>query len=151
MSEKISYGKKVDLALATFVKLARAYSTVERKVVDHARTFGLTSAQFAVIESLGHLGEMTIGILCEKMLVSGGNMTLVLDNLEKSGLIKREHSQTDRRAINIKLTQKGKSLFDEIFIQHAKYIGTVMDVITEDEQKQLGVLLKKLGLAVKKL
>ncbi len=151
MEEKISYGHKTDLALGTFVKLARAYATVERKIVDHARTFGLTSAQFSVIESLGHLGEMTIGTLCEKMLVSGGNMTLVLDNLEKGGLIKREHSKSDRRAINIKLTQKGKKLFDDIFIQHAKYITTIMDVITEEEKKELSALLKKLGLGVKNL
>lgn len=144
------YGHKVSLALNTWVKLARAYSSFSKKSIDNIRTFGLTQPQFGVIEALGHLGPMKIGVLCDKMLVSGGNMTLVLDNLEKHSLIERVHSKEDRRAIVVQLTKKGQELFDEIFSAHAFYIADLMNVLDEREQIELGKLLKKLGSSIMK-
>ncbi len=145
------YGKKVDLALTTWVKLARAFSSFNRKSVESIRSFGLTQPQFAVIEVLGHLGQLKVGELCDKMLVSGGNMTLVLDNLEKLGYIERTHSKEDRRAINVNLTSHGLKTFEEVFKIHAENISRFMNVLSADEQKDLGDLLKKLGLEVSKL
>lgn len=97
------YGKKIDLALSTWVKLARAYSSFDKKSSESIKEFGLTQPQFAVVEVIGHLGSLKIGELCDKMLVTGGNMTLVLDNIEKLGYIERVPSREDRRAINIQL------------------------------------------------
>ncbi len=145
------YGKKIDLALSTWVKLARAYASFSKKSFQNIRSFGLTQAQFAVIETLGHLGQMRVGELCKKMLVTGGNMTLVLDNLEKMGLIRRIDSREDRRAIIIELTPEGKQLFEKIFPEHAQYIANVIASLTTDEQKTLGELLKKLGITVQNL
>ena len=145
------YGKKIDLALSTWVKLARAFSSFNKKSVESIRSFGLTQPQFAVIEVLGHIGQLKVGELCDKMLVSGGNMTLVLDNLEKLGYIERSHSKEDRRAINVNLTQKGSEIFDEVFKIHAENIGRYMNVLSAEEQQELGDLLKKLGIEVSKL
>ncbi len=143
--KKKSYGKETDLALATWVKLARAYSTIDRHSSENIRSHKLTQPQFAVIEALGHLGSMKIGELCNKMLVSGGNMTLVLDNLEKNNLIERIHSREDRRAILVKLTKEGDALFKRTFTQHAEYITKLFSVLDEAEKIRLGELLKKLG------
>lgn len=139
------YGKKADLALTTWVKLARAFSSFNKKSVENIRNFDLTQPQFAVIEILGHLGPLKIGEICNKMLVSGGNMTLVLDNIEKLGYIERVHSKEDRRAINVQLTKSGQELFDKIFVSHAEHITKLMTVLSPEEQKTLGDLLKKLG------
>ncbi len=145
------YGKKADLALTTWVKLARASASFTKKSNDNIKSFGLTQPQFAVIEILGHLGPLKVGEICNKMLVSGGNMTLVLDNIEKLGHIERVPSKDDRRAILVRLTPKGKELFNETFIIHAEHITKLMSVLTLEEQKTLGNLLKKLGTAVKEL
>jgi MarR family transcriptional regulator, 2-MHQ and catechol-resistance regulon repressor len=145
------YGKKIDLALTTWVKLARAFSSFNKKSVESIRSFGLTQPQFSVIEVLGHIGHLKVGELCDKMLVSGGNMTLVLDNLEKLGYIERSHSKEDRRAINVDLTEKGKQVFEDVFQIHADNIAKYMNVLTPEEQKDLGDLLKKLGMEVSKL
>lgn len=143
------YGKQADRALSMWVKLARAFSVFNKRTHDHIRTFGLTQPQFGVLESLGHLGPMTIGELCKKMLVSGGNMTVVIDNLEKEGLVERIRGDEDRRSIVIRLTPKGKKLFGQIFANHAEYVTKLASVLTPDEQEQLGRLLKKLGLALR--
>lgn len=139
------YGKKKDLALSTWVKLARAFATVNKKADRNIRKFNVTQTQFGVIECLGHLGEMPIGTLCNKMLTSGGNMTYVLDNLEKDLVIERLFNPDDRRTYIVKLSKKGNELFQKIFIQHAICIEEIFSVLTEEEQKTLGDLLKKLG------
>jgi len=142
------YGKKADLALTTWVKLARAFASFNKKSSENIRNFGLTQPQFAVIETLGHLGPLKVGEICNKMLVSGGNMTLVLDNIEKLGYIERVHSKEDRRAINVQLTKQGQELFDKIFALHAEHVTKLMSVLNPEEQKTLGDLLKKLGTGV---
>jgi len=148
MGAKKSYGKKIDLALDTWIKLARAHSVFQHHSDENIRNHNLTTPQFAVIEALAHLGPLRVGVLCEKMLVSGGNMTLVLDNLEKQGLIERTFSKEDRRAILIKLTDDGYKVFENSFPQHAERIGELFSILNQDEQKQLGTLLKKLGLGL---
>jgi MarR family 2-MHQ and catechol resistance regulon transcriptional repressor len=139
------YGKKTDLALAMWVKLTRAHDTFNHLTAANIRTFGLTPAQFGVIECLGHLGSMLIGDLTKKHLVSGGNMTVVVDNLEKDGLVERLVSDEDHRAFYVKLTPKGKRLFDKIFLKHAQYVVKLASILSESEQIELGLLLKKLG------
>jgi MarR family transcriptional regulator, 2-MHQ and catechol-resistance regulon repressor len=150
MKTTVQYGEKVDLALSTWVKLARAFTSFNRKSADSIKSFNLTQPQFSVIEALGHLGAQKIGVLCDKMLVSGGNMTLVLDNLESLGFIERVHCKEDRRAIMVQLTEKGRNLFQEIFPKHAQLITDTISVISPEEQKQLGELLKKLGKKIKR-
>ena len=145
MKTTVKYGKKIDTALSMWVKLIRVNSTFNKKNADHLKNFGITAAQYAVIECLGHLGPMNMGELCKKMLVSGGNMTVVVDNLEKEGLVERVPSNDDRRAIVVRFTPKGKKIFDDSFGQHARYLTEIASVLTEQEQEDLARLLKKLG------
>jgi MarR family 2-MHQ and catechol resistance regulon transcriptional repressor len=145
------YGKKIDSALSMWVKLARAHDTFSHLTAANIRSFGLTPAQFGVVECLGHLGPMLIGDLTKKHLVSGGNMTVVVDNLEKEGYVERLVSKEDHRAFYVRLTAKGKRLFDKIFIRHAEYIAKLASVLTESEQSELGSFLKKLGTGLQML
>ena len=139
------YGKKADLALGMWVKLARASATFNLHAVQQIRSFGLTQPQFGVLECLGHLGPMPIGDLSKKMLVSGGNMTCVVDNLAKDGYVERVQSGDDRRSVIVRLTRKGTRLFEDVFVQHADRIAALASVLTEKEQEQLSALLRKLG------
>lgn len=139
------YGKEIDLALSLWVKLVRSQAVFAKKSLEDIRRYGLTEPQFSVLECLGHLGPMPIGTIGLKQLVSGGNMTLVVDNLEKEGLVERIPNKDDRRTIIVQLTKKGQKLFNEIFIQHAEKIRDIASVLSTKEQEQLSALLKKLG------
>jgi len=139
------YGNKIDRSLSMWVKLARAFHTMNALADRNISGFGLTTPQFGALECLGHLGPMTIGNLCKKMLVSGGNMTVVVDNLEKEGLVERVRDSIDRRKVLVRLTKKGRNLFNKIFLSHAEYITELTSVLTPDEQEELSRLLKKLG------
>ncbi len=150
MRTTTKYGKKIDRALSLWVKLARAANTMSTLTVRDIASPGLTEAQFGVIEALGHLGPMKVGELCSKNLSSGGNMTVVVDNLVRDGLGERAQSTDDRRAYIVKLTIKGRKLFDDIFLRHAKYVTELIDSALADEEiAQLAPLLKKLGLGLK--
>ncbi len=150
MKSTKQYGRKIDSALGLWVKLARAHSTFAKFTDENIRSFGLTTPQFGVLECLGHLGPMSLGELCRKQLVSGGNMTVVVDNLAKEGLVERIPSTEDRRSFQVRLTVKGKKLFDEIFLKHAKCVTGLTSVLTDKEQEELARLLKKLGTLLRK-
>ena len=101
--------------------------------------------QFGVLEALLHLGPMTQCVLGEKLLRSGGNITLVIDNLEKHGLVRRERQTEDRRTIVIHLTPKGMRLIKRVFPAHAKMILKEMSQLEPKEQEDLRRLCRKLG------
>ncbi len=144
------YGPKASTALDLWVKLARASAVFSHRTLEHIRAIGLTESQFSALETLGHKGPLTAGELCRKQLVSAGNMTVVIDNLERERLVRRVRSTTDRRVILIHLTAKGKALFENVFPKHARYVTELASVLEEDEQRHLARLLKKLGIALQR-
>ncbi len=139
------YGLRLARSLDLWVKLARAFTSVQHVAEDHVRSFSLTLPQFGVLECLGHKGSLTFTELSRKQLVSGGNTTVVVDNLEKEGLVMRERCAEDRRQIYVRLTPKGRKLFDRMFNQHAELVAKIMSVLSPEEQERLAALLKKLG------
>lgn len=138
--------KQERLALDLYIKLSRAAETVSAHVNQHLHTHGLTISQFGVLESLYHLGSMSPGQLCEKILRSTGNMTLVIDNLEKRGLVRRVQNPEDRRSVIVELTDAGSQLITDIFPTHVATVVEEMQVLTEAEQIELARLCRKLGL-----
>jgi MarR family 2-MHQ and catechol resistance regulon transcriptional repressor len=136
-------------ALRLWIALARCYSMFSRAVACKVQDYGLTTPQFGVLEALHHLGPMTLGDLADKLLVTGGNVTYVMDRLEEQGLVQRVRSPEDRRIIQAKLTDKGKALIAEVFPGHGEYIERLAGHLAESEQEEMRGLLKKLGTAIK--
>jgi MarR family 2-MHQ and catechol resistance regulon transcriptional repressor len=132
-------------ALNTYVKLMRATGSVTDKMHRHLKNHALTNSQFGVLEALLHLGPMYQREIGKKILKSGGNMTLVIDNLEKRGLVERVQDKQDRRYIKIHLTPQGNDLISSVFPRHAAMAEKVFAILSKGEQEQLGRLLKKLG------
>lgn len=145
MKNKISYGHDSDLNLKTLVVLSRGTQSVRKKEIQTIKLGGLTPSQFGVLEVLYHKGDLRISEIIQKMLSTGGNMTVIIDNLEKDGLIKRYQSSDDRRSTIVSLTDKGKTLIEAIFPTHLENINNIFNVLNEDEKKTLIKLMKKLG------
>lgn len=107
---------------------------------------GLTISQFGVLEALYHKGPLCQRDIAAKVLKSSGNMTLVIDNLEKNGLVRRERDNQDRRYLTVHLTEKGTQLITVAFAAVQTAIVANMSVLTQHEQHVLGSLCKRLGL-----
>ena len=139
-------GDRVErLALSTYLKLTRASETLWNRLAPGLQSHDLTPSQFGVLEALYHLGPMHQCDLGARILKSSGNMTLVIDNLEKRGLVRRERSAEDRRVIRVHLTDAGERIIRRVFPVHADAITRRLAVLTQEEQRALGNLCRKLG------
>jgi MarR family 2-MHQ and catechol resistance regulon transcriptional repressor len=132
-------------ALAAFINLQRAANTIQSLAMKHLDQHRLTPSQFAVLEALYHVGPLCLSELAQKILRTSGNLTMVVDNLEKSGYVKRVPSAEDRRYIRAEITDSGRKLIAAIFPHHAAQIADLMSRLTADEQETLRELCRKLG------
>jgi MarR family transcriptional regulator, 2-MHQ and catechol-resistance regulon repressor len=132
-------------ALNAFIKLQRASESVSARV-HSALPDGLTVTQFGVLEALHHIGPLCQSELAEKLLRSGGNLTLVVDNLEKAGHVERERDPADRRFVVVKLTPKGESFIAALFPKIVANVTREMSALSSTELSDFGRLCKKIGL-----
>jgi len=133
------------LALDTFIKLSRASESFDARLARFSTLEELTITQFAVLEALYHLGTLSQTELGAKLLKSGGNITLVIDNLQRHGYVERKRCTSDRRIVFVHLTDAGREKISRIFPRQAEAITELMSVLEEEEQRELGRLLRKLG------
>lgn len=131
--------------LNAFIKIMRATDSLSNRLNRHLAEANLTESQFGTLEALHHLGPLNQRSIGEKILKSGGNITMVVDNLEKQGYVKRKKDPNDRRAVLIHLTPSGKKFIEEFFPKHLGKIKEEFSVFTEKEKKELARLCKKLG------
>lgn len=132
-------------ALNAFIKLQRSAESVSVRI--HAvLPEGLTITQFGVLEAIYHLGPLCQSELAEKLLKSGGNLTLVVDNLEKASYVLRERDAADRRFVVVKLTPKGQSFIEALFPKVVANVTREMSALSSTELADLGRLCKKIGL-----
>jgi len=141
-------GTKTEVdALNAFIKLMRATDTVTART-HTVLPKGLTISQFGVLEVLLHRGSMCQSELAGKLLKSGGNITLVVDNLEKAGWVTRQRDENDRRFVTVSLTDGGRTFITELFPKVVASITREFSALTSAEQFTLGWLCKKLGAGV---
>lgn len=133
------------LALDSFIKLVRAADSVSGQVNEHLREHGLTVSQFGVLEALYHLGALRQSDLAHKLLKSTGNLTTVVDNLSRQGLVERRRCTEDRRVIYIHLTEAGRELIASILPAHVAGVVDAFSVLDPEEQQALGGMLRRLG------
>lgn len=132
-------------ALKLWVVLARAYAAVSERAARDVARHGLTLAEFAVMEALYHKGQLLLGEVQKKILVSSGGVTYLVDRLEQRGLVERKLCADDRRARYAALTADGQAFMKRIFPEHAACIAEVASALTLEEQQQVTRLLRDLG------
>jgi len=141
---KNNYGELNDLNLKALIALSRCTQNVHKREYKTIKEGGLTVSQFAVLEVLYHKGDLRVCEIIDKILSTGGNMTVVIDNLVKENLVKRCIDPKDRRVNLISITEEGRNLISEIFPKHLENINEIFSVLTAEEKKNLISLLKKL-------
>ena len=140
-------GSKKELrALNTYIKFQRASHSLSSYFNNELRKDGLSESQFNVLDTLYHLGTLSQKQLGEKLFKSGGNITMVVDNLEKNGYVKREKVKNDRRLLKVSLTGKGRRRIEKLLPVIVKSITEKISVLSKSEQSDLQKLCKKLGL-----
>lgn len=135
------------IALDAFITLFRAADSLNRRLSAGLALAALSAPQFGVLETLLHVGPLCQKDLARKHLRSGGNITMVVDNLERRGLVERVRGAKDRRFMTVHLTPAGRRLITRTFPPHARAITEIFSVLTREEQMHLAHVCKRLGMA----
>lgn len=132
--------------LRVWLRLLTCTTLIENQVSSRLRSeFDTTLPRFDLMAQLARSPDgLGMSELSQRMMVSGGNVTGITDNLERDGLVERVSIPEDRRAKKVRLTEKGQSVFHEMAEAHATWIDSLLSGLTIQEQQQLYTLLGKL-------
>ena len=130
-------------SLRLWLRLLSCTTRVEDKIRQKLREFfDITLPRFDLMAQLErHPDGLSMGELSRRMMVTGGNITTIVDQLEKEKLVLREVGANDRRSFTVKLTQAGKDAFTNMAIAHEAWVADMFEGLSVDQQSQLYTLL----------
>lgn len=143
-SEVKSYGKRTDKSMQTWIQIVRAFSKLRNKELKYINECGLTMNQFQVLEVLYHRGDLQVGAITKLIASTSGNVTVVVKNLLRDGLVQTLPSSEDSRVRIVSITEAGKTVIGSMFTQHAANLKSYFDVLSDEELVILYDLLRKL-------
>jgi DNA-binding MarR family transcriptional regulator len=128
-------------------QLVELYEKLSSWEQDVVKSSGLSTAQMHAIEIVGHEtrgASLRMKELAKKMGVTTGTLTVMVDRLERQGLLKRTPHETDRRSSLITLTEKGQALFAEHHQYHLHLTEEITATLSSEEQVQFSAVLEKI-------
>ena len=130
--------------LRLWIRLLRASRTIEAELRDRLKKeFATTLPRFDVMAALYRRPEgMLMSDLSSFLLVSNGNVTGIVENLVKDGLVARARRNGDRRTSMVSLTDAGVERFRAMAKAHESWIGELLDGVAEQDARQLAGMLK---------
>ncbi len=134
----------VDKQVETYHRLQRISGVLEHAVARSFASQGLTSSQFNTLRLLAEQGPLAQRDIADQLLKTGGNVTLVVDNLSARSLVERNRDTVDRRVIYVSLTEQGRKVFHELCPAHIKLVHAAIGVLSESELNTLIKILEVL-------
>ncbi len=134
-------------SVLAWLRLLRVSQKVERDLAGQLKLGGLNNAQFDVLAHVGAAEGITQQELADSLLVTKGNVAQLLDRMERRGLIER---RSQGRTNRLFLTDDGRRTFAKVVPAHETLIDEQLSVLSEEEQRQLFELLRKLDRALDK-
>jgi DNA-binding MarR family transcriptional regulator len=133
-------------ALRIWLRLLTCTQIIERRVRSGLREqFGTTLPRFDLMAQLErHPEGLKMNELSRLLMVTGGNVTAIVDQLEKEGLVERLDEPDDRRTWLIRLTSAGRKTFAEMARAHEQWVVELLAGLSSRERDELLKLLAKL-------
>ena len=137
-------------AIRTWLRLLSCETVIEQQLRSFFRKqFDVTLPQFDVMAELERTGKpMTMSELSRELMVSNGNVTGVIDRLERAGFVTRTRAEHDRRVQYIALTSEGRSRFDNMAHDHEVWLDDLFSDLSLDDMASLQKLLLKMRASV---
>ena len=132
--------------LRLWLRLLTCTTLIEGEVRSRLRErFDVTLPRFDLMAQLERAPQgLQMGELSRRMLVTGGNITGIVDQLERAGLIVRTEDSADRRVYLVKLTKEGRRQFGQMAVEHESWIVKLFSGIPKREQRVLNESLSRL-------
>ncbi len=127
--------ENVDLKLV--IALARAHSALFGKIEKSMKAYDLTISEFGVLELLYYKGTQPVQQIAEKILVTSGTITYIVNKLQEKELVARKKCEKDKRIFYVELTKTGETLISKVFPEHEKYLGSLFEQIDPEIKSRL--------------
>ena len=133
-------------ALRLWLRLLTCSQLIERHVRSRLRgRFGITLPRFDLLSQLErHPDGLKMSELSRRMMVTGGNVTGIVDQLVKEGLVERLDDECDRRAWRVRLTRAGDKAFAEMAHAHEDWVAELLSGLSRRDSDALMQLLARL-------
>jgi len=133
-------------SLKVWLRLLSCSTQIETEIRKRLRTeFGITLARFDFLAQLHrHPEGLRMSALSKFLMVTGGNVTGLTDELEKEGLVTRVAEAADRRSSRVALTAKGRTMFETIASVHEGWVVELFSGVSVPQRVQLHDLLGRL-------
>jgi DNA-binding MarR family transcriptional regulator len=128
-------------AVLAWLRLYRIALKIDRKQNEHLRHWGLSTAQFDVLAHVGAAQGITQQELADRLLVTKGNISQLLDRMEQLGLLRRCQ---ERRSKTLVLTESGQELYNRVVPAQEQLITEQLGVLSANDVSDLLRLLRKL-------
>lgn len=126
-----------DINLKLVIAMARTYDSLFSQMEKNFKEFGLNISEFGVLEMLYHKGDQPVQKVAEKVLVTSGTITYVINKLEKKDLVIRRKCNKDKRVYYVSLTEKGKEFIANIFPKHKDFLNDLFKDLSEESKREL--------------
>jgi DNA-binding MarR family transcriptional regulator len=133
-------------SVMAWMRLARVFQKIDRASEVHLRPWNLNVAQFDVLARVGAAKGITQQELADRLLVTKGNISQLLDRLERRGLLKRCQ---EGRTNTLSLTEEGQQLYAQVVPAQEEMVAQHFSALTSQEVNQLLHLLRKLDRAIR--
>jgi DNA-binding MarR family transcriptional regulator len=136
-------------SLRLWLRLLSCTTRVEDTIRQRLREqFGITLPRFDLMAQLEREPEgLAMGEVSRRMMVTGGNVTSIVDQLEREQLVQRLPVPGDRRSYRLTLTEAGRSTFATMAQAHQAWVRELLSPLSAKEQSQLAALLGTLKTA----
>ena len=133
-------------ALKLWLRLLACTTRVEAQIRNRLRQdFATTLPRFDLLAQLERSPDgLTMRELSQRLMVTGGNITGITDQLEAEGLVTREAHASDRRSFSVKLTTTGKRQFKKMAVTHEQWVIELLAGWSAEEKSQVYALLSVL-------
>ncbi|MBV8603241.1 MAG: MarR family transcriptional regulator [Pelomonas sp.] len=133
-------------ALKLWLRLLACTTRVEGRIRERLRReFGTTLPRFDLLAQLERSeGGLTMRELSERLMVTGGNVTGVTDQLEAEGLVARHAHPSDRRSTTVQLTPAGRRAFRKMAATHEQWVVELLAGWSAEDKHQVYALLARL-------
>jgi MarR family 2-MHQ and catechol resistance regulon transcriptional repressor len=142
-------GNMKDNNLSLVLALMHTYNNFIKASEKNVKEYQLTLSEFGVMEMLLNKGPQPVQKIADKILVTSGTITYVINKLEEKGFVRREKCKDDKRVIYVILTDKGTMFIGNVFKEHKNFLKDIFSMLNEEEKKKTIKHLLQLNQSIK--
>ncbi len=128
-----------------WVAVAKVHALVEKAMTNGLGPFGLKLPHYDILANIYRFPDLTQQELANRLLVGRSNLSMLLPELERRGLVMRTADSKDRRVRRLRLTAEGQLLTQQALGMHVQVIENMMLALTAEECEQLGDFMRRVG------